>query len=711
MVDYLKIDLHCHTKKTKKGDGAGRNVTPQLFKEKIELVDVKIVAITNHNHFDYQQYKELRTCVEGMCQVWPGVEIDVIGQSKYHLIVVVKPDDAEIFDNSCKMLFSNTTPDTCQLTLEDVYAAFNSYDAIYVPHFHDKKPAISDFDKQKLVELVGDDARVFIEPRNHRTLGVLANKEMSVLIGSDVKDWNKYEDCTFADLRLPVASFAEFLLLSRRDKGVVDSLLSKKKALKVTGIPHPSVKLPLQIYPDINIIFGQKGTGKTEILKSLYEEMICSGRNCKKYIASERGEDFSALLDIRDMELSLEKMNIDSCETEFEEIYKWKDDNPIPFSKYLDWYRTMGNSNSKIRMKITNAVHDFYSKSDTFDEHRKDKVQISQIQDRIHKIKLERYISNDDAQLLITLVEKLGDSILKARKNDLIGEYSSQLTNKSIDIIKSLADKSSDTISRPSTSGFKEFALKRITLLKNINLILTGLKSPEYNERVRLGSLEGKGDIYVNHRYRMLCDDERKPNYPGYRITSLRSIVSTLEYIKQHIFDVDISIHIEQLNNLCEENRVTSVKPFIGRSKQIVTSDGAEYNPSNGEKGILLLEQVLHGDADAYFLDEPELGMGNSYINTDIRPLICDLAKQRKYVVIATHNANIAVRTLPYMSIYRTHENGIYKTYMGNPFDDQLICIDDKSNIKSWTEESMHSLEGGKEAFYERRDIYESKDN
>ena len=80
-----------------------------------------------------------------------------------------------------------------------------------------------------------------------------------------------------------------------------------------------------------------------------------------------------------------------------------------------------------------------------------------------------------------------------------------------------------------------------------------------------------------------------------------------------------------------------SLKPFLGRSKQVVTSDGNEYVPSNGEKGILLLEQVLHDDADAYFLDEPELGMGNSYIDTDIRPLISNLAKRRKVVIVATH--------------------------------------------------------------------------
>lgn len=56
----------------------------------------------------------------------------------------------------------------------------------------------------------------------------------------------------------------------------------------------------------------------------------------------------------------------------------------------------------------------------------------------------------------------------------------------------------------------------------------------------------------------------------------------------------------------------------------------------------------------------------------------------------------------------RTHENGIYKTYVGNPFYDELRNIDDETDTKNWTQESMHTLEGGKTAFYDRKDIYES---
>ena len=100
--------------------------------------------------------------------------------------------------------------------------------------------------------------------------------------------------------------------------------------------------------------------------------------------------------------------------------------------------------------------------------------------------------------------------------------------------------------------------------------------------------------------------------------------------------------------------------------------------------------------------------MGNSFIDTNIRPIISSLAKQHKTIVVATHNANIAVRTLPYLSIFRTHQNGEYNTYIGNPFNDKLKNISDETDVKSWTKESLHTLEGGKEAFYERKSIYET---
>ena len=49
-----------------------------------------------------------------------------------------------------------------------------------------------------------------------------------------------------------------------------------------------------------------------------------------------------------------------------------------------------------------------------------------------------------------------------------------------------------------------------------------------------------------------------------------------------------------------------------------------------------------------------------------------------------------------------------YYTYVGNPFRNELVNIDDKDDMLNWTNESMHTLEGGRPAFYERKEIYES---
>ena len=706
----MKIDLHCHTLSTKKGDGAGRNVTPEVFRSKIEKADVKIVAVTNHNHFDIEQFNALKTSVEDICLVWPGIEIDAKGTyDRFHLIVICNPDDLTKFDERSKHLFEGEDLNSSLHSLEEICSAYSDCDVIFIPHFHNKRPAITEEDREKLITQVKDPARVFIEPRDHRTLGVLISNSFNAIIGSDVKDWAQYENSSFSELRLPVGSFSEFLLLSKRDAGVVKTLLCQKPPIAIIGKPHASVNLNLEIYPDVNIIFGQKGTGKTEILKSLYDAMIKEGHSCKKYIASERSEDFSSLLSIREMQAEPSKLNADLCEEEFSYLKNWSDSNPVSINAYVNWVKTKSNSGNKARMKITESVHAVFSVDAQYNKHKQDKERIEEALKNIHSIELEQYIKTTERMELLNLLSILESTILEKRKEDVLNEEAIRLVNYTIDRIKSLADRNSDTVSRPSTAGLVAFAECRINLHNAISKILHSLAQPECNERELLGTLEDKGNVYINRKYRMLCSLSRTEEFPSYGIRKLREIQALLIEISQNAFSQEIASSIDKLNELCSDNNITSIKPFLGLSKQVTTEDGREYHPSNGEKGILLLQQTLKEDAEAYFLDEPELGMGNSYIDTDIRPLISNLAKQRKYVVIATHNANIAVRTLPYTSIFRTHENGEYKTYVGNPFDDKLTNLTNVNDTRSWTDESLHSLEGSREAFYERKDIYESK--
>ena len=131
-----------------------------------------------------------------------------------------------------------------------------------------------------------------------------------------------------------------------------------------------------------------------------------------------------------------------------------------------------------------------------------------------------------------------------------------------------------------------------------------------------------------------------------------------------------------------------------------------EYTPSNGEQSMLILNHSLYKNKEVYILDEPEMSVGHDYINNIIVPRIIELSKLGKTVVVSTHDANIAVRTLPFIMIYRMEDGIKKKTYFGNPFNDNMINIDDNQDRISWAKTCIDTLEGGSIAFRERGNSY-----
>lgn len=707
----MRIDLHCHTKKVKTGDAYTRNVTKDKFFQKIIEARVEIVAITNHNHFDYEQYKEFKDVTAGNCDIWPGVELDILGKAdqkgnckRGHLIVIANPKNAELFNAQVQKLIKDEDVNTFQIGVKKVYEIFEKCDCIYIPHFH-KEPKLSDEDIQELEELLPDSSRLFKETSDYRSLGVFSNFDYSVIIGSDVQDWDKYETSKFADIRLPVQTFEQFCLLAKKDVQIIDTLLNQKRKKEIPVSPCKRVTFKLPFYEDVNIIFGQKGTGKTEILESLKKYYIENGIAMESYKGNEKDEDFSKMLKVKDVIATPEKLQLDNMRQQFIDIYNWKEELPTSFEKYISWMETKDNNKNKGRMKITECVH-------IEEEIRDRKLELDYkylkefTESTFKKIDVEKYLDEQDSTTLMLLLEKLCKNINNAKIQKWNSNKSIKLTNWSIDRIKAIADKCSDTISKPSSVGFYDFAMERFKLFENVEEICSVFSTEDKVEKEYLGNLEEKGDIYIQTRYRMLTKESRTDEFKQ-GITVLRNCKILISGIKKAILEENISEEISRFQEFYDDG-IKDIGAFIGISKETALEDGEIYKPSNGERGILLMQKLLDSESDVYILDEPELGMGNSYITSNILPRLTDLAKRRKTVIIATHNANIAVGTLPYISILRTHENGVYKTYVGNPFYDELKNIDDETDTKNWTQESMHTLEGGKNAFYDRKDIYES---
>lgn len=707
----MRIDLHCHTKKVKTGDAYTRNVTKDKFFQKVIEAEVKIIAITNHNQFDYMQYKEFKDVTEGYCDIWPGVELDIIGKAdqkgnckRGHLIVIANPKNVELFNTQVQELVNDGDVNTFQIGVKKVYETLGKCDCIYIPHFH-KEPKLSDEDIQELGELLPDSSRLFKETSDYRSLGVFSNFDYSVIIGSDVQDWNKYETSKFADIRLPVQTFEQFCLLAKKDVQIIDTLLNQKRKKEIPVSPYKKVNFKLPFYEDINIIFGQKGTGKTEILESLKKYYIENGIAMESYKGNEKDSDFSKMLKVNDIIATPDKLQLDSMRQQFIDVYNWKEELPTSFEKYISWMETKDNNKNKGRMKITECVH--------IEEGVRDRKLESDYkylkeftESTFEKIDIEKYLDEQERTTLMLLLGKLCENINDAKMQKWNSDKSIKLTNWSIDKIKAIADKCSDTISKPSSVGFYDFAMGRFKLFENVEEICSTFSVEDKVEKEYLGNLEEKGDIYIQTRYRMLTKESRTDEFKQ-GITVLRNCKLVIDGIKKAVLAENISEEVSKFQEFYDDG-IKDIGAFIGVSKETALENGEIYRPSNGERGILLMQKLLDSESDVYILDEPELGMGNSYITSNILPKLTDLAKRRKTVIIATHNANIAVGTLPYISILRTHENGVYKTYIGNPFYDELRNIDDETDTKNWTQESMHTLEGGKTAFYDRKDIYES---
>ena len=707
----MRIDLHCHTKKVKSGDAYRRNFTKDKFFQKVIEAEVKIIAITNHNQFDYMQYKEFKDVTEGYCDIWPGVELDIIGKAdqkgnckRGHLIVIANPKNVEMFNTQVQELVNDEDVNTFQIGVKKVYETLGKCDCIYIPHFH-KEPKLSDEDIQELGELLPDSSRLFKETSDYRSLGVFSNFDYSVIIGSDVQDWNKYETSKFADIRLPVQTFEQFCLLAKKDVQIIDTLLNQKRKKEIPVSPYKKVNFKLPFYEDINIIFGQKGTGKTEILESLKKYYIENGIAMESYKGNEKDSDFSKMLKVNDIIATPDKLQLDSMRQQFIDVYNWKEELPTSFEKYISWMETKDNNKNKGRMKITECVHIEGGVRDRKLE--SDYKYLKEFtESTFEKINIEKYLDEQERTTLMLLLGKLCENINDAKMQKWNSDKSIKLTNWSIDKIKAIADKCSDTISKPSSVGFYDFAMGRFKLFENVEEICSTFSVEDKVEKEYLGNLEEKGDIYIQTRYRMLTKESRTDEFKQ-GITVLRNCKLVIDGIKKAVLAENISEEVSKFQEFYDDG-IKDIGAFIGVSKETALENGEIYRPSNGERGILLMQKLLDSESDVYILDEPELGMGNSYITSNILPKLTDLAKRRKTVIIATHNANIAVGTLPYISILRTHENGVYKTYIGNPFYDELRNINDETDTKNWTQESMHTLEGGKNAFYDRKDIYES---
>ena len=202
------------------------------------------------------------------------------------MLVIVSPELAKEFSEAVARLTKNFTPDNFIATIDKVIEAFDAFNPLYIAHYKQKKPNLSDDTLKKLETTTKNPGCVIKEVTNSISAGIYISHGHASIYGSDVHDWSKYEELSreLPDLRLPVDSFEHFCLLLKKDPATINTVLGKKTSEDLVLLPFDDGSiLKIKAFNDINVVFGPKGTGKSCILKAIAKHYADNGVDAVSY--------------------------------------------------------------------------------------------------------------------------------------------------------------------------------------------------------------------------------------------------------------------------------------------------------------------------------------------------------------------------------------------------------------------------------------------
>lgn len=536
-----------------------------------------------------------------------------------------------------------------------------------------------------------------------KSMGIINNHQEISLLGSDVTDWNKYETYNLPDIKFHITSFEKFMNLAQNPELFIKQLLLDTKRLDV---PVKDSFLP--IYQDINIVFGEKGSGKTELLdkyiyscftKSGYKTIFHKGKNYNKLYKSiiKNGEDALSISEEKKTDL----INY------FKEILEYTEIPPQNFITNLKESHQKELTNNKAK-----SIKKWNSKFSNNKELKFDSF-ISLIKRDINKIEnvmvlnsnLER--STENKETLNFELTKLKNDLISYNLAILKNYFSGEQTEIFLESIKTSISNKTDSVHQQNNIGFSKLVHSRLKRLQNNYYFKKLILEIEDSYTQTLGYLPQKGNIRLITKISFLRSSDNWDKFSPYDKNSIvlnRRIVSKIE--KFSISD------FKNINNYFKNEEIAvDPKEFINQTlkkKSLLAIDGNQnYEPSEGEKAILTISSILESSTyDCYIFDEIERGLGNKYVTEYLIPQLKHLRDIGKTVILSTHNANIAINTLPINTIYSNYniqEENIY--YSGNMYSNQLEGIDDNC-ILYWDEKAIIHLEGNHTMFNRRRNVY-----
>lgn len=674
-----KLDLHIHTKSTI--SDAHFNFSMTKLMQYVEEMKIDVIAITNHNLFDLSQYQEIRKKLFDICEVLPGIEINVGINGFGHLICISDPDNVYDFAKICEEVQEKINRKEDKISLEElklIIKDFSKY--LLIPHY-EKEPNV---EKDILTEL-----------KEYILCGEVGSVKKFIYCQ---KNTESLVPVYFSDYR-PTDTDSDFPI--RQTFFDIDeiSIQSIKKSLlerSHVSLTENEARNQFYILPDLrvstglNVVIGERSSGKTYTLDEInkYQSNIkyikqfeliepnpeIAAREFTKKIKDKRSSivedylrDFSNVID-----------DIKNISMEFNE--KRLEDYVVSLVKYA---KEQDRVDSFAKCKLFSETKFTMRKMNGIDEliDAVDKLIIA----REYRSLIDNHISLDS---LKSLYRELINKAIQEKKRSLEEEW----VNKLIDKVKqSLKIRSASN--EIEDVDFYDIQIGR-KKVKAFNELVSLLKKDQIIEQYEIGG------FFVRVYKKQFCGALELKNFSGK--ASVRF---------SQIYDDYCENPYKYLSGLKEMEGIPEsdyYKYFVNIEYAILNKYGA--NISGGERAEFKLLNAID-DANRYdilLIDEPESSFDNLFLKERVNSLIKEISKNMP-VILVTHNNTVGASIKPDYIIYTKrlieNEQVTYERYCGLP-SNKFLSSNNGKEMRNF-DVMLDCLEAGKESYDERKRDYE----
>jgi len=315
-LTWKKCDFHLHTKKDKEFKYSGekdRFISDYI--NKLKESNIEVAAITNHNKFDWDEFKALKQKAnKNSISLFPGIELSVKeGKNGIHCLVIFKEEDWLILDktphnNKIQKFLDEIFKEEqvkirnqhCNYDLSEVIEKLNTYQANYfiiLAHVYQEKgffnecgiPIIKSYGEKKwFKDKVIGLQKVTTKKGEHLELEKVMNKKLAHIECSDCKS---IDDIDKNDLKSYIK------LDDSTFQSVVFSFENPLERISYTNnhFNHPYItsvqfdggiydKKEILLSKELNSIIGIRGSGKSTLIELIrYGLEIESSKSDEEY--------------------------------------------------------------------------------------------------------------------------------------------------------------------------------------------------------------------------------------------------------------------------------------------------------------------------------------------------------------------------------------------------------------------------------------------